>query len=76
MEPPIHNLNSLFNQLGLDSTDTAIEDFINSNNPLPNNIELHNADFWNPSQASFLIQVKDQDADWAEIVDQLDTMLR
>ena len=76
MEPPIHNLNSLFNQLGLDSTDTAIEDFINSNNPLPNKIELHNADFWSPSQASFLIQVKDQDADWVEIVDQLDTMLR
>ena len=76
MEPPIHNLNSLFDQLGLDSTDAAIEDFIKSNRPLPGNIELHNADFWSSSQASFLKQVKDKDADWAEIVDQLNTMVR
>ncbi len=76
MEPPIHNLNSLFDQLGLDSTDAAIEGFIKSNKPLLGNIDLHNADFWNPSQTSFLKQVKDEDADWAEIVDQLDSMLR
>ena len=76
MEQPIHNLNSLFDQLGLDSTDAAIEDFINRNNPLPDNIELHNADFWNSSQTSFLKQAKDEDADWAEIVDKLYAMLR
>ena len=33
MESPIHSLNSLFGQLGLDSTDDAIENFISSNNP-------------------------------------------
>ena len=76
MEQPIHNLNSLFDQLGLDSTDAAIEDFINRNNPLPDNIELHNTDFWNSSQTSFLKQAKDEDGDWAEIVDQLDAILR
>ncbi len=76
MEPPIHSIVSLFNQLGLVSTDEAIEDFINRNSPLSGNIELHNADFWNSSQASFLKEVKDEDADWVEIVDQLDTMLR
>jgi hypothetical protein len=76
MEPPIHNLNTLFDQLGLDSTDAAIEDFINSNKPLQRNIELHNADFWNSSQTSFLKQGKDEDADWAEIIDQLNAMLR
>ena len=76
MEPLIHSLVSLFDQLGLDSTDEAIEDFINRNNPLPGNVELHKADFWSSSQASFLKQVKDEDADWAEIVDQLDAMLR
>lgn len=75
MEPPIHSLDSLFDQLGLDSTDAAIKDFINSNKPVPDNIELHNADFWNSSQASFLKQVKDEDADWVEIVDQLNAML-
>ena len=76
MEAPIHSLTSLFDQLGLDSTDQAIEDFIIRNKPLPGNRDLYKADFWNPSQASFLQQAKDEDADWAEIVDQLNTMLR
>ena len=76
MEPPIHNLVSLFSQLGLDSTDEAIDSFISRNNPLPANVELHKADFWSSSQASFLKQAKDEDADWAEIVDQLDVLLR
>jgi hypothetical protein len=76
MEPPIHNLVSLFNQLGLNSTDDDIEKFIDRNKPLPDNVELHDANFWNTSQASFLKQGKDEDADWAVIVDQLDTLLR
>ena len=72
MESPIHSLASLFDQLGLDSTDQAIETFIDEHRPLQGNIELHQADFWSASQASFLKQEKDEDADWAEIVDQLD----
>ena len=71
-----HSLASLFEQLGLDSSDQAIQDFINRNAPLPGNVELHKAKFWNPSQSSFLQQAKDEDADWAEIVDHLDAMLR
>ncbi len=71
-----HSLACLFKQLGLDSTDQAIQDFINQNAPLPGNVELHKAKFWSSSQASFLQQSKDDDADWAEIVDQLDAMLR
>ncbi|TQV87230.1 DUF2789 domain-containing protein [Aliikangiella coralliicola] len=76
MEQPIHNLISLFNQLGLDSSDEAIKDFIGRNKPIPDDVELHNADFWNVSQSSFLKQVIDDDADWAEVVDQLNVMLR
>ena len=76
MEPPIHSLVSLFGQLGLDDSDEAIEKFISNNHPLPDNLELHKADFWSSSQASFLKKSKDEDADWAEIVDQLDVMLR
>lgn len=76
METPIHSLSTLFDQLGLDSTDQAIEGFINRNKPLPGHVELYEAGFWNASQASFLKQAKDDDADWAEIVDQLDAMLR
>ena len=76
MEPLTHSIVSLFDQLGLDSSDEAIEGFINKHNALPRNIKLHDADFWNSSQASFLKQAKDEDADWAVIVDQLDAMLR
>ena len=76
MEPPIHDLSSLFSQLGLDNTEEAIENLIRRNNSLPANVKLHKAEFWNSSQASFLKQAKDEDADWAEIVDQLDVMLR
>lgn len=76
MEMPTHTIVSLFNQLGLESTDEAMDAFINRNSPLPGNIMLHKADFWNTSQASCLKEMKDEDADWAEIVDQLDTMLR
>ena len=76
MESPIHSLTSLFDQLGMDSTDQAIENFIDSHRPLQGDIELHEADFWSASQASFLKQEKDEDADWAEIVDQLDALLR
>ena len=74
----IHNpsLACLFEQLGLDNTDQAIQDFISQHSPLPGDVELHEANFWNSSQASFLRQSKDDDADWAEIVDQLDVMLR
>lgn len=76
MEPPIHNLPSLFKQLGLDDSDEAIEKFIADHKPLPGAVELHEADCWNSAQAAFLRQEKEEDADWAEIVDQLDAMLR
>ena len=41
METPIHSQSSLFQQLGLESTDSAIETFIDNHRPLPGNIELH-----------------------------------
>ena len=76
MEAPIHSLVSLFDQLGLDSTEQAINEFIEKNGPLSDDIELHMAGFWNASQACFLKQELDKDADWVEIVNQLDVMLR
>jgi uncharacterized protein involved in type VI secretion and phage assembly len=76
METNNHSIASLFDQLGLDSTEQAIQDFISRNSPLPAGVELYDADFWSSAQASFLKQAKDEDADWAEIVDHLDAMLR
>jgi hypothetical protein len=76
MEQPTHNLVSLFKQLGLDNTNEAIEDFINKNRPVPSNLLLHEAEFWSASQASFLKEAIEEDADWAEIVDELNILLR
>ncbi len=76
MYSPIHTINALFEQLGLDSTDQDIEAFIAKHSPLPAQTKLHQAPFWDQSQQSFLKQMKEEDADWAEIVDQLDVMLR
>ena len=76
METTIHSIDLLFGQLGLDSTEQGVRDFINRNSPLPQGIVLHEADFWNPSQASFFKQMIDEDSNWAEIVDQLNCMLR
>jgi hypothetical protein len=76
MEVEGHSLVKLFKQLGLDNTEQAIQGFIKKNTPLSSKVELHKANFWSASQSSFLQQSKDDDADWAEIVDQLDAMLR
>jgi hypothetical protein len=76
MELPIHNLGSLFKQLGLDNAKEAIEDFVSRNKPVPSDVELHEAEFWNASQASFLKEAIEKDSDWAEIVDELNVLLR
>lgn len=76
MDSSIHNLNSLFAQLGLDSTNEGIDAFIHTMEPIPRNIPIYKADIWTNSQASFLKEALEDDADWAEVVDHLDSMLR
>jgi hypothetical protein len=76
VEPPIHNLVALFKQLGLNDSKEAIEDFVNKNKPLPGKVELHQAQFWNKSQAAFLKEAIEDDSDWAETVDELNVLLR
>ncbi len=76
METPIHTINALFEQLGLEGSDAAVEAFIGLHGPLSPAIDICDADFWNASQAATLRQMKEDDADWSEIVDQLDVMLR
>ena len=66
----------MFNQLGLDSSEQAINAFVTKHGSLPADIKLHQADFWNASQGAFLQQMIDEDADWAEVVDELDAKLR
>lgn len=71
MDSPIHDLKGLFDQLGLDSSQKAIDDFIASHSPLANDQKLIEADFWSPQQAVFLKEQLREDADWARVVDDL-----
>lgn len=76
METPIHTMSNLFAQLGLPSDSDAIDRFIASHSPLPDDITLADAPFWTPAQAAFLREEILEDADWAEVVDQLNVSLR
>ena len=66
----------LFAQLGLNSEDHHIQQFISAHSPLSDSIRLADAPFWSPAQASFLREALLQDSDWAEQVDQLNAALR
>ena len=76
MDRPIHPFRELFAQLGLPTEDARIDDFIRAHSPLKPDIALADAPFWSPSQAAFLRQQVLNDADWAEVVDQLSLALR
>ncbi len=70
------DLCELFAQLGLESTPEAVEQFIAEHCPIPANISLHEADFWTPSQSEFLCRAIAEDAEWAVVVERLDSRLR
>ena len=76
MELSTHTLQDLFLQLGLSGEQGEIDRFVATHRPLANSIELADASFWTPAQAEFLREEINDDADWAEIVDQLNVMLR
>ena len=76
MDQPIHPFSELFAQLGLPADEPSIRQFIATHSPLRSDIDLADAPFWTPSQATFLKEEKLEDADWAEQVDQLNLALR
>ena len=76
MEAPVHSMNALFAQLGLGDSDSEVNKFIVEQPAIPGDTPLHKGTMWNASQASFLREAVADDADWAEVVDQLDAMLR
>lgn len=75
MESPIHRLTDLFRQLGLPDEPATMEAFIASHRPLPHGTSIADATFWTPSQAQFLKEGISEDADWAELVDTLASLL-
>jgi hypothetical protein len=76
MENPIHDLPSLFKQLGLAADQSHIDTFIKQHSPLAQACTLAEAPFWSQVQATFLREEILEDADWAPVIDQLNLLLR
>ncbi|MCL9802328.1 DUF2789 family protein [Pseudomonas sp. rhizo66] len=74
MELPAYDLKTLFDQLGLPSEGTAIDDFIEAH-PLDANTKLIDADFWTPQQAQLLKEWLRADGEEAVMVDELNVRL-
>ncbi|MGF1694742.1 DUF2789 domain-containing protein [Vibrio kyushuensis] len=75
MEMHQHSISDLFEQLGLGSSSDEIESFIAAHNGMTAGQVIHEATFWSKSQADFLKVAVEEDADWAEVVGQLDALL-
>ena len=76
MDRSSHTLACLFDQLGLDSSQEGMQMFISMHRGLPAHITLAQADCWNKSQANFLQEAVNEDSDWSEVVDSLNSLLR
>lgn len=76
MSPHFHRFSELFAQLGLYTDAASIAAFIQRHAPLDPAIRLEDAPFWTPAQAALLRDEILGDADWAEVVDQLNLALR
>ncbi len=68
-------MRDLFVQLGLDASDQSIEEFIEKHRGLNDSRHIEEAPFWNDSQADFLKRALIEDAEWAEVIDQLNVQL-
>ena len=75
METHEHDMVTLFQQLGLPSSEDDIQSFIEEHR-LNAETNIFDASFWTPSQAKFLREQIKADADWAVVIDTLNTSLR
>ena len=71
---PSYSINDLFAQLGLDSSDAAIDAFI-ENNQLSKDEDLTKSKIWDEKQRMFLQEEWKKDAVWVEIIDELNVRL-
>ena len=67
-------LELFFEQLGLDSTPEAMDEFIKTHQ-IGMDVPLHKAPFWTKAQHDFLIGHWKEDDDWAIFVDVLNEQL-
>ncbi|WP_367105610.1 DUF2789 family protein [uncultured Psychrobacter sp.] len=71
---PDYTMNDLFAQLGLDSSDEAIDNFI-ENNKLAKEEALIDSNIWSDNQRMFLQEEWRKDAAWVEVIDELNVRL-
>lgn len=71
---PEYSMNELFAQLGLDSSDEAINSFIEKHQ-LAKDEELIKSNVWNDNQRMFLQEEWTQDAAWVETIDELNVRM-
>lgn len=74
MDTGMQNLRDLFQQLGLKHDDINMRIFI-ATHQVPKGVQIADASFWTQSQADFLRDSLEEDAEWAEAVDLLATMI-
>jgi hypothetical protein len=75
MDTTPQDLSHLFEQLGIDNSADNIDKFIASKQ-IPANVLICQAEFWSESQKSFLREAIEEDAQWSELIDQLDALIR
>ena len=76
MDTSFHIVKDLFLQIGLPNDKPDIDNFIQENKGIPADTLIWEAEFWTQSQAAFLKESYDEDSDWVEAVDHLDSLLR
>lgn len=75
MLPKTLTLSDLFVQLGLPSEEEDIENFIEQNKGMMQATHIEDAAIWNDAQATFIRSSLLEDAEWAELIDQLNSRL-
>ena len=68
------NMTNLFLQLGLEAGERDIAEFI-LQHPLASDVKVSQAPFWSDGQRHFLAEALKRDAEWAPVVDELNTAL-
>lgn len=71
-----HTIETLFRQLGLPDRPDEIQAFVAEHKAERRDTPLCELPFWSSSQAEFLRIAVAEDADWCEVVDQLDALLQ
>ncbi|WP_201557267.1 DUF2789 family protein [Psychrobacter sp. 72-O-c] len=71
---PDYSINDLFAQLGLESSDDAINKFVEEHQ-LAKSEKLTESNVWTDSQRMFLQEEWTKDAAWVEIIDDLNVRM-